>query len=177
MRTDRAYDTRGQVLKTTAYGNVDAAGNGVADRRAFDHPIRLRPGRPAPEDDPPAGGTTQYTYDGLGRRLTALDARASSRSPNTTTPTRGRLFTLASGLTTTSAFDRAGRLVSVLDSSAAIANLGQTTYFYDADSRLRMTQDPTGVRQWTVYDDIGRKTADVDATGRLTEYAYEQAIG
>ena len=40
-----------------------------------------------------------------------------------------------------------------------------------------MTQDPTGVRQWMVYDDVGRKVADVDATGRLTEYAYDKATG
>ena len=38
-----------------------------------------------------------------------------------------------------------------------------------------MTQDPTGVRRWMLYDDDGRKVADVDATGTLTEYAYNKS--
>jgi YD repeat-containing protein len=37
-----------------------------------------------------------------------------------------------------------------------------------------MTQDATGVRLWLLYDDIGRKVADVDSTGTLTEYSYDK---
>jgi YD repeat-containing protein len=35
-----------------------------------------------------------------------------------------------------------------------------------------MTTDPTGVRQFLYYDAMGRKTAQVDGTGTLTEFVY-----
>jgi YD repeat-containing protein len=56
--------------------------------------------------------------------------------------------------------------------------LGTTTYAYDAGSRLRIVTDPTvptGVRQFTLYDDAGRRSAVVDGDGTLTEFIYDRA--
>ena len=71
-----------------------------------------------------------------------------------------------------SAYDKAGRLVSVTQQSAGTGVLGVTKYAYDKDGNLLMTQDPTGVRRWMLYDAAGRKIADIDATGALMEYVY-----
>lgn len=38
-----------------------------------------------------------------------------------------------------------------------------------------MVEDRTGARRWMFYDPAGRKVADVDALGQVTEYAYDAA--
>jgi len=48
-----------------------------------------------------------------------------------------------------------------------------TQYRYDSLGRLRIVTDPTGVRTYSLYDRVGRKTADIDADGSLTEYGYD----
>ena len=98
MRTDMAYDTRGQLQKTTGYGTVDAAGNGVADA---------------------SRSITQYVYDQAGlllktilrpQRHDAVHLRRSRPPPHATDATgqltltqyddanAKTLVTLASGL-------------------------------------------------------------------------------
>ena len=174
MRADTAYDVHGRVQKTTSYGTVDASGNGVADAgRSITQYVYDQAGLLL-KTISALNGTTQYTYDGLGRRLTALDASSQLTVTQYDDAGARTAITLANGLTTVTTFDRAGRPISVQQRSAVYANLGQTAYFYDADSRLRMTQDATGVRQWMYYDEIGRKVGDVDAAGMLTEYAYDK---
>ena len=111
-----------------------------------------------------------------GSSVTNAHSADGTLSTTTVTPyddAHGKTtVTLANGLTTTSAFDKAGRLVSVVQSSAATGKLGTTRYAYDADGRLLMTEGPTGQRSWMLYDAAGRKVADVDAAGALTEYVY-----
>ncbi|MGM9516929.1 hypothetical protein ACS5PK_21975, partial [Roseateles sp. DB2] len=46
---------------------------------------------------------------------------------------------------------------------------------YDVGGRLRMTQSATGARQWYFYDEAGRKVANVNALGLLTEFVYNKA--
>ena len=46
-------------------------------------------------------------------------------------------------------------------------------YRYDNLGRLWMTVDPTGRRQYMMYDSVGRKVADIDADGSVTEYRYD----
>ena len=75
---------------------------------------------------------------------------------------------LADNMVTTSSFDAAGRLFKVVQGA-----LNATTLFkYDASNRLVMTEDPTGVRAWMLYDEAGRKVADIDGNGTLAEYVY-----
>lgn len=169
QRVDITYDGRGQVATRTSYAKATAAGDGIADgsqtvqRYVYDQAGLLL------QTVSGTNGTTNYTYDGLGRVLTTTDALNQTTVTQYTDGTNKTSVTLANGLVTTSTFDAAGRLVSVLQSSAA-GTLGETKYFYDAGNRLRMTQDATGVRKWFLYDAAGRKTADIDGNGTMTEY-------
>lgn len=173
QRVDYAYDGRGQLQTRTTYARTAANGDGIADgsqsavQYVYDQAGLLLQTIAA------GGGTTSYTYDGLGRVLTATDAKNQVTVTQYADALRKTTITLASGLVTTSSYDAAGRLVSVARTDAAAALLGETKYFYDASNRLRMTQDPTGVRTWMLYDAAGRKVADIDGTGTMTEYTYD----
>ena len=59
-------------------------------------------------------------------------------------------------------------------SAAAIAAQATSTtqYRYDSRGHLRLTIDPTGRRNYMLYDGVGRKVADVDSDGSVTEYRY-----
>src|SRR5262249_33582237 len=83
--------------------------------------------------------------------------------------------TLANNLVTISVYDHAGHLLSVSNSGPGITGSSTTTYAYDANGRLRMTTDPAGVRSYSIYDEAGRRVADIDGTGALTQYVYNGA--
>ncbi|MDN6886170.1 Ig-like domain repeat protein, partial [Variovorax sp. CAN2819] len=176
-RTDRAYDARGALSSSTTYGEVDASGAGVAATAAKTQYVYDQHGQLLKSIDPGAG-TTTYIYDGLSRVLSisapSLDGGAT---PNTTITSyddaNGKTsVSIASGLVTVSAYDKAGRLVSVTQQSVGSGVLGTTSNAYDKDGNLLMTQDPTGVCKWMLYDAANRKIADIDATGALVEYVY-----
>ncbi|MCG2593198.1 LysM peptidoglycan-binding domain-containing protein [Ramlibacter sp. XY19] len=174
QRVDTAYDGRGQVQSRTSYAKVDAAGAGVLDgsqsveRFVYDRAGLLLQTTSARD------GTTSYVYDGLGRVLSTVDALGQATVNQYSDGAGKTAVTLANGLVTTSCYDAAGRLFSVLRSTLTGASLGETRYFYDASDRLRMTKDPTGVCNWFFYDTAGRKTAEVDGNGTLTEYLYDR---
>jgi len=173
QRLEMVYDGRGQLQTRTTYATVSAAGVGVADGTqsvqayVYDQAGLLLKTLSA------TGGATTYTYDGLGRVLTTTDAVGATTVAQYQDGAGQTVVTLANGLVRTSAYDKAGRLVSVAESNAAAASLGETKYFYDTTNRLRMTQDPTGVRKWILYDLAGRKEAEVDGNGTMTEYTYD----
>jgi YD repeat-containing protein len=179
LRTDYAYDGRGALSSSTVYAEIGADGQGVAASAATTQYIYDPRGLLLQKIEPgDVAAVTNYIYDGLGRVLSAsgpsLDGGAT---PNTTVTSyddaNGKVtVAIASGLITTSAYDLAGRLVSVTQQSAGTGVLGTTSYVYDKDGNLLMTQDPTGVRKWMLYDEADRKIADVDATGAVIEYAY-----
>jgi YD repeat-containing protein len=172
IRADMTYDFRGLLATATTYSSVDSTGAGVLDgTQSVTHYVYDQAGNLL-QSISPSAGTTTYVYDGLGRVLSTTDAQGNV-TVNTYDDANNRTTThLANGLATTSVFDRAGELVSVIQNNAAAALLGQTNYYYDADGRLRMTQDPTGLRTYMLYDSTGRKVADIDANGSLTEYVY-----
>lgn len=170
-RSDMTYDARGHLRTRTAYSASDAAGAGagIASVEQF---VRDASGRLL-QVVSPSQGVTQFTYDGLGRVLTQTNALGQVTVTQYDDAGRRTVVLNPDGLTTTQAYDAAGRLVSKSHSTAAGAGLGETRFFYDAGGRLRMTQDPTGVRHWTLYDEEGRKSAEVDGNGSLTEFAYD----
>lgn len=173
-RVDMAYDFRGQLQSSTSYARVDASGNGVADGSQSLTQYVYSQGGQLLQTIAADGGVTAYTYDGLGRMLSAQNALTQTTLSSYDDANRKTSVSYANGLITTSTFDAAGRLISVLQSSSSSANLGTSQYFYDAAGRLRMTQDATGVRAWVLYDEAGRKVADIDGNGSLTEYLYNK---
>lgn len=173
QRVDYAYDGRGQLQTRTSYAQVGADGAGLVPGRSVEHHVRDANGRLL-QTVSANGGTTNHSYDGLGRVLTSSNALGELTVTQYDDAGGRTVLTLASGLVSTSAYDVAGQLTSVTRSSTAGAALGETRYFHDAGGRLRMTQDPTGVRQWVLYDEAGRKTADIDGNGSMVEYGYDQ---
>ena len=173
VRMDMTYDARGQLETRTTYATLTATGEGVRDgTQSLERFVRDGAGLLL-QTVSARGGVTRYTYDGLGRLLTSSDPAGQvtvTRHIDTGAKTS---VTLANGLVTTSSYDTGGRLVSVLQSTATSAHLGETRYHYDSLDRLRMVQDPTGVRTWTFHDAAGRKVGDIDGNGSLTEYVYD----
>ncbi len=175
QRTDLVYDFRGQMARSTTYGAVDATGAGLQGTAT--QYIYSQTGELLQTMQPNVASTSNYVYDGLHRVIASSTPSSDGVTPNTTTTQYNdaggsTTITLANGLSTLSTFDAAGRLISVVQSSSLSSNLGTTKYAYDADNRLLMTTDPTGVRRWMLYDAAGRKVADIDGTGALTEYVY-----
>ncbi|GKS87303.1 hypothetical protein AVMA1855_24145 [Acidovorax sp. SUPP1855] len=172
QRIDSQYNFRGQLSLSIAYGTLTAAGEGSDP--AVTQYVYSQAGELLKTVQPLTESVTQYIYDGLGRVILTSAPSSDGTSANTTITEYGATsttVTLNNGLSTVSNYDAAGRLTSVLQSSAG-STLGTTRYTYDAAGRLVSTQDPTGVRQWVVYDDAGRKVADVDGIGAVKEYRY-----
>lgn len=181
QRTDYTYDARGALASTTLYAATRPDGSGDplgAQTTLFQYDQQ---GRLLQRVEPPATGrtdsTTRYVYDGLDRLLATSSPAPDGGSPVLSTTqyddAAGRtVLTLDNGLVRTSAYDQAGRLVSLTESAAGTGQLGTTRYHYDAAGRLLLSEDPTGARQWTLYDAAGRRSATVDGTGALVEYIY-----
>ena len=178
QRTDWTYDFRGAVATSTTYSSVDSAGNGSRDgNQAVTTYVYNAAGELLKTIAPrSAQEVTTYTYDGLGRVLTSSNALRQVTTYQYDDAGGKTTQTQANGLLTIRSYDKAGRLVSESQSDAAARsqNLGSTNNYYDANGRLRMTQDPTGVRQWLFYDNAGRKIGEVDGNGGLTEYLYNK---
>lgn len=171
-RTDLVYDTRGLLQRSTVYASVDSSGVGVIDgTESVTQFVYDQAGLLLQTIDPRLGAAT-YAYDGLGRMTASIDATNQSTLTVYDDLNNKITITQPNGLKTISTYDKNGQLVSVLQASVSNPNLGETRYFYDTDGRLRMTQDPTGARAWMLYDEAGRKVADIDGTGSLTEYVY-----
>ncbi|WP_369664444.1 Ig-like domain repeat protein [Variovorax sp. V116] len=177
-RTDRVYDARGALSSSTTYGEIDATGAGIAASAAKTQYVYDQHGWLLKTIEPTGGGTTTYVYDGLGRVLSvsapSLDGGTTANTTVTSYDDAGgkTSVTIATGLVTVSAYDKAGRLVSATQQSTGTGVLGTTIYAYDKGGNLLMTQDPTGVRKWMLYDEAGRKIVDIDATGAVIEYVY-----
>lgn len=173
QRVDYAYDGRGQLQTRTTYAQVGADGLGLATGATIERHVRDAAGRLLQVVSPTAG-MTQYTYDGLGRLVASTDALGHSTLTQYDDANRTTVVKLASGLWTVDLYDAADRLVSATQYGGGITWLGETRYFHDTGNRLRMTQDPTGVRHWMLYDEAGRKTADIDGNGTMVEYTYDR---
>ncbi len=172
-RTDYTYDLRGQLQTTTRYLTLDAAGNGIIDgSQSSETFIHDAQGQLVQRIDG-QGHQTSYVYDGLGHLLSTTDDHGSITT-SWDDANKKSVLTQANGCITTSIYNPAGQLQSRTESAAAVL-LGQTSYTYDADNRLRMTTDPTGRRRYMLYDGAGQKIADIDALGYLTEYALDGA--
>jgi YD repeat-containing protein len=83
------------------------------------------------------------------------------------------------GYVVSNSYNRAGELLSSSDSGRFVAG-GTTQYLYDRRGRPRMMTDATGNKFFYLYDDLGRKIADIqysghnDSTrGELVEYRYD----
>jgi YD repeat-containing protein len=177
-RSDYRYDFRGQLAASTVYAQLDGAGNGIAGTAATTTYVYDASGRLLQTLAPTAVTTASTTqlYDGLGRVLAHSNALGQITR---WVYTDGGEFssglqvtqTAGNGSVSSSVYDRGGHLLS--RSSAGSAWTATTQYVYDANGRLRVVTDPTGVRNWFFYDAAGRQSGQVDGDGSLTEYRYD----
>ncbi|RQQ00438.1 LysM peptidoglycan-binding domain-containing protein [Burkholderia stagnalis] len=172
VRVDTTYDFRGNVAGETRYETLQAdgtGGGGIAQiRYVYDGAGRLlqryvgQPGREVVE---------QFTYDGLGRILSATGFDQSVTTYQYDDVQYTVAVTYASGLLRTSAYNAAGELVTVTDTSQGRV-LSQRKNAYDADGRLRMVTDEDGRITHYLYNERGQRTATIGPDGAVTEYQY-----
>ncbi|MES2347263.1 MAG: hypothetical protein V4641_06805, partial [Pseudomonadota bacterium] len=115
--------------------------------------------------------SASFTYDGLGRQLTATDALG-----NVSLTTYNNMFSFvqlvqANGLIIRSFYDAAGNVTTTQQVSAT-GLYSRTQNSYDADGRLRMTETMDGHATYYLYDAAGRQSATIDANRNLTAYYY-----
>lgn len=200
QRTDTTYDFRGNIATVTTYGADSSTGAGVGTPTTstevsqttyvYDPAGRLVSSLPAAAASAYSYGGTQrlpthtaatYAYDGLGRLLSATDltgatttyayaASTNLAAANTVT------ITQANGLVTVNSYDRAGELVSSSETGPNLIPTPQVTnYKYDADGRLMFVTDPDGNNTYSLYNNLGQKTAEILPDGAITEYRYTSA--
>ncbi|MFK3647531.1 LysM peptidoglycan-binding domain-containing protein [Lysobacter enzymogenes] len=175
-QTDYGYDFRGNLVHETRYQNRLQNGNGINDpgmvsvRYVYDAQGRLL------QRYQGQGATTdveQFTYDGLGRMLTATAFDDSVTVTQYDDAQRRTIVSFANGLVRTSSYNRAGELIAVSESGSGGTVLSQVSYRYDSNGRLRATEDALGARTHVLYDEAGRRVAEIDAAGTLTEFVYD----
>ncbi|HEY2710739.1 MAG TPA: Ig-like domain-containing protein [Caulobacteraceae bacterium] len=191
-RTDFTYDFRGNVASITSYGADTSTGAGdtsatteITKTTYVYSPsgqlLMSLPGAAAsaysyqgaqrlPTD--PTGQV--FSYDGLGRLIATTDLTGATTTSVFNNASTTTTVTLASGLTQTSTYDKAGELISFAQSGAGVTTQ-TTSYKYDADGQLTTVTDPTGLSTYYLYDNDGRKTAEILADGAITEFGYNAA--
>ncbi|MBU6267876.1 MAG: hypothetical protein KGN34_10070, partial [Sphingomonadales bacterium] len=132
------------------------------------------------------GGVTHYAYDHRGLVLSeAVDASSDGSSPAFVKAiydydARGNLKTqteapgLGGGRVTRFEYDKLDRLVrKVLPAVDGQAALPEENYAYDARGNLIHASDAIGAQVYSSYDDLGRKIAEISATGTYTTWDYD----
>ncbi|ATE70871.1 putative Ig domain-containing protein [Lysobacter capsici] len=145
------------------------------------------------------GIATTYSYDRLGRQLTASQTVMGRQElVSTSYDAYGRVLSVtdALGRTTTSAYDTANRTTTVTTPEGVTVvttfnrhgqqvnvatplpggTFANTSYLYDRDGNLKSTTDALGRADSNEYDVRGLLSATVDRTGRRVELRYD-AVG
>lgn len=172
QRTDNTYDSRGNLDRSTAYVSVDTNGLGLNAGSTSTQYVYDQAGNLLQKIDG-RRFVTDYTYDGLNRVTSVKDPVSGLLTVTSyQDASLQTVVTSANGLVTTLTHDAAGRVVSMARSASDVGALGTTTYTYDRLNRLTSVTQPTGEKSYFVYDAAGRKVADIDGEGALTEYQY-----
>ncbi len=117
------------------------------------------------------GGADAFTYDTLGRRITASNAGASL---SYTYDALNRIKSVTNStynLAVLYDYDAAGNMLKMTTPAAS----GVTTYSYDAKNRLSTISDPAFGTFRFAYDPMDRRTSLLYPNGVATSYAYDNA--
>ncbi|KAF0177045.1 MAG: membrane protein of unknown function, partial [Caulobacteraceae bacterium] len=175
---DYHYDARGNADWTASYGAAATSGAGLlSDGYHHTFYIRDQAGQLLQRYD--QGNSEYYVYDGLGRVIASTNMKTGATAVQFSDASTQTTVTTASGYTTVSTYNKAGDLVSVMDSGAHTA-AGTTQYLYDRNGRVRreaVTVDAAGTarNRFFLYDNAGRKIADIGHDGNLVEYRYDRS--
>lgn len=184
QRQTFAYDLRGQLATSTLYSGATVSGSTVTwTGAATTHYTHDPFGRLLQTIDPD-GRTQARAYDGLDRLILSTDAAGTTvyRHDDALRQTTVQLASpdgVRPGLRTVSTYDTTGLPLSQarFDGTTPLGTtpLGTTRHFHDDAGRLRMSEDPTGARQWWLYDPAGRPVASIDALGHVSVTTYDAA--
>ena len=151
-----AYDEAGRLTTETTPLNEKtvrayyerAAGGGCSSCGSNGAPGHLK------SVTDPAGRTTYYAYDGLGRLTTQTYSGTSDEVDL--------------------GYDSVGRRVSMSDNRLPSADLGGQTFTWEYDKLDRMTTEtyPGGGKLVYWFDCLGRRTSMTDPDGNATQYNY-----
>ncbi|NRR31473.1 LysM peptidoglycan-binding domain-containing protein [Oxalobacteraceae bacterium] len=169
-RTDYNFDAHGLVSKSSSYaslGGTDWSSEAVSTKiYAYDARgllLKTVDGN---------GNATNFTYDGLGRLLSSKDAAGNISTVSYDATNNIVKTTQANGLIVNTAYDKNGHVISVAKTNTSTLALGTTTYVYNSDGKVYKSTDAAGLISYVIYDTAGRKVADIDPAGALTEYRY-----
>ena len=171
--TRYTYDAENRLISTTdPLGNTtlsfyDAVGNRIAIQDA-------------------AGHTTTWLYDADNLLITVIDPAANPLQSNALTRTTRYTYdvmgnqtrtTDAEGRTTTYSYDALNRLVTITTPTVTDATghpvAYTTTYGYDGVGNRITTIDNNGNRTDVVYNADNLVRSTTDASGRITQFAYD----
>ncbi|HEX8620555.1 MAG TPA: LysM peptidoglycan-binding domain-containing protein [Allosphingosinicella sp.] len=173
MITQYTYNARGSLSSVTAYGAATAAGSATTAEGYSRTDFVYDPAGRLLSRMVEGQRAETFVYDGLGRLIASTDRHQGTTSIAFNHASSQTVVTLASGLVTTSTYNKAGDLVSVAQSGSYIPSGATTTNKYDKLGQLRMTTDATGFNTYFVYDKVGRMVAEVNHRGDMTEYRYD----
>lgn len=172
-RTETSYDHRGGIDTVTTYARLKTAGSGddlgeVSRLKSVYDPY----GNLLSRQELASGASEVFVYDGLQRLTSATDFNGVATSTEYQDKDGKTVVHLAGGLVRTLVHNRAGELAAITEGGGGLTD-ATTSYRYDSLGRLRSVTDATGVKDHVLYDGAGRKVADVEADGTLTEYGYD----
>jgi len=182
QRLDTVYDFRGNVETVSTYATVLADGTGDPATISTTRYIYDQNGLLLQRIDPrgeatPADNTdylTSYTYDGLGRLTSTVDAQGISTLYSYNIA--GQIKTsYDNGYASANIYDVNGRLNFQLNTGKNGRYISYRDNVYDSAGRLRMVTDENGNISHTLYDNANRPVMTVDSEGTLRETGYDNA--
>ncbi|HWA90291.1 MAG TPA: LysM peptidoglycan-binding domain-containing protein [Rhizomicrobium sp.] len=174
-RTNYTYDFRGNLATETRFTICKATnGNGLTTSPytvmtyTYDQAGNL-----LTRQTSGISATEVFTYDGLNRMVSSTDLHGTSTTMIWDDVNDTCTVTVGGDLTTVSTYNQAGELITVSKSGTGLTSPDLTKYQYDDMGRLRIVNDATGVQSYFLYDDLGRKVADIADDGSIVEYRYD----
>ncbi|WP_135212625.1 HNH endonuclease [Vitreimonas flagellata] len=165
------YDARGNLSQTLSYGAATTAGvEATSEGYAHLYLTYDEAGRLLKRHLPPQVAE-QFVYDGMGRLIASFDLSVGWTNLVFNDGATTTTITDAAGLSVVSTFNKAGELISRVESGANV-NGGTRSYLYDKNGQVRRVVDATGYKAYVLYDRAGRKIADVGHGGQILEYKY-----
>ncbi|MFZ2029934.1 MAG: LysM peptidoglycan-binding domain-containing protein [Vitreimonas sp.] len=170
--TTYAYDTRGNVIKTSVTQSTGVIATSFSWYDKLNQLI---------EQVSPLGTVTRLFYDKAGN-LTEKRIYATRITPPA--DALGAPSAVSGAYRSTQyAYDALGRVTQVKTPSVEIASYASsfgvatqdliTTSQYDAMGNVVKVTDPNGAVTWSYYDKLARKTTQIDALNYRTDWTYD----
>lgn len=163
-RTDHAYDSNGNRIRSTLFRTIDGRLTPLATDYGYDAANRLVSVRD------PAGGTARIEYDAAGRVTSRIDALGRRTTTGYDSLGRPQRTTFPDGTFQTRDYDANGNVVQETDRA------GRTTaYAYDELNRRVRTTSPDGSVEQLILTPGGQVTASINPRGHRTDFSYDTA--